>query len=725
MYSCKRRVGMINNNQDISSARRALADTEDDCRDAVILIVDDDATMRFLIREVLQQTGFQIIEAENGQQALDLFEQVIPDIVLMDVSMPGKDGYATCSEIRQLPQGRYLPILMVTGYDDVTSVNRAYSAGATDFLVKPINWIVLGHRVRYMLRAARSMEQLRESQKNNQALIDGLPDTIVRISANGILLDYKAADRSNVVVAKEDIVGQRIEKILPLSLAKEINGFLAHVFKTGEKITKEFTLKQEEKKYIYEGRFVKIDKYEVVCILRDVTDRRRAEEEIRFLAYNDSLTQLPNRSFFNDWVKNRLDYLSNSQGYLSVFILDLDNFKQINDTLGHHIGDSLLKNVALRLNQAINAVCELHKGYSDSCEFLLSRFGSDEFAIVFSSNANEIPVDDIAKQLQKEFGHAVILSGHEIFITVSIGVASFPGDGNGVQSLVKNADTALHHSKRDGQNHYRVYSHRMNARSLERLALENSLRKALTANELFLCYQPQVNLSTGRIIGAEALIRWQHPEKGLIPPEGFIPMAESTGLINSIGQWVLLEACGQMKKWLDSGFPLKRMAVNLSSVQFQQIDFMKIIRDVLESSGLSSSYLELELTETSVMRNADKSISLLHDVREEGVALAVDDFGTGYSSLSYLKRFPLNALKIDRSFIKDIEHNPDDAAITYSIITMAHNLNLKVIAEGVETVGQLELLQRHHCDEAQGFLFGQAVRADEFVKLLAKQVGVE
>lgn len=716
---------MINSNQDISSAQRVLLEAGDDCRDAVILIVDDDATMRFLIREVLQQTGFQVIEAENGQQALDLFEQVIPDIVLMDVSMPGKDGYATCAEIRQLPQGRYLPILMVTGYDDVASVNRAYSAGATDFLVKPINWIVLGHRVRYMLRAARSMEQLRESQKNNQALIDGLPDTIVRVSANGVLLDFKAADHSNLPIVKEEVVGQRLEKILPLPLAKEINGLLVHVFKTGEKITKEFTLKQEERKYIYEGRFVKIDKYEMVCIFRDITDRRRAEEEIRFLAYNDSLTQLPNRSFFNEWVKNRLDGLSNSQGYLSVFILDLDNFKQINDTLGHHIGDSLLKNVALRLNQAINVVCELHKDHSDACEFLLSRFGSDEFAIVFSSNTHEIPVDDIAKQLQKEFSHAVTLSGHEVFITVSIGVASFPGDGDGVQSLVKNADTALHHSKRNGQNHYRVYSHQMNARSLERLALENSLRKALTANELFLCYQPQVNLSTGKIIGAEALIRWQHPEKGLIPPEGFIPMAESTGLINSIGHWVLLEACGQMKTWLDSGFPLKRMAVNLSSVQFQQVEFMKIIRDVLESSGLSSSYLELELTETSVMRNADKSISLLHDVREEGVALSVDDFGTGYSSLSYLKRFPINALKIDRSFIKDIEHNPDDAAITYSIITMAHNLNLKVIAEGVETAGQLALLQRHHCDEAQGFLFGRPMQANEFVKLLAKQVGFE
>jgi len=716
---------MINKTAGMSNQQDALFTTDDDCRGAVVLVVDDDATMRFLIREVLQQASFQVIEAENGQQALDLFEQVIPDIVLMDVSMPGKDGYATCLEIRQMPHGRYLPILMATGFDDMVSVNRAYSAGATDFLIKPINWTVLGHRVRYMLRSARGLEQLRESQKNSQALIDGLPDTIVRISANGVVLDYKVGDDSSLRIDKESVVGHKIDTLLPPGLGKEINGLLVQVFKTSEPVTKEFTLQFEDKKYVYEGRFVKIGKYEIVCILRDITDRHKVEEEIRFLAYNDSLTLLPNRSFFNEWVNNRLDYLLSSTGYLSVFILDLDNFKQINDTLGHHIGDSLLKNVAIRLQQAIDIICDLDKNHGEDCEFLLSRFGSDEFAVVFSSNKNVIPVDSIAKQLKNEFGHAVILQGHEVFITVSIGVASYPADGNELHTLIKNADTALHHSKRNGQNHYSLYSHRMNARSLERLTLENSLRKALAANEFFLCYQPQVNLNTGKIIGAEALIRWQHPEKGIISPEGFIPMAENTGLINSIGEWVLLEACTQMKKWLDQGFSLKRMAINLSSVQFQQADFMKIIREVIASTGLLSSYIELELTETSVMRNAEKSISLLHDIREEGMALSVDDFGTGYSSLSYLKRFPINALKIDRSFIQDLQNNPDDAAITFSIIAMAHNLNLKVIAEGVENEEQLKLLRLHHCDEGQGFLFGHPLVADEFIKLLAKQAGVE
>ena len=306
---------MINKTAGMSNQQDVLFTTDDDCRGAVVLVVDDDATMRFLIREVLQQASFQVIEAENGQQALDLFEQVIPDIVLMDVSMPGKDGYATCLEIRQMPHGRYLPILMATGFDDMVSVNRAYSAGATDFLIKPINWTVLGHRVRYMLRSARGLEQLRESQKNSQALIDGLPDTIVRISANGVVLDYKVGDDSSLRIDKESVVGHKIDTLLPPGLGKEINGLLVQVFKTSEPVTKEFTLQFEDKKYVYEGRFVKIGKYEIVCILRDITDRHKVEEEIRFLAYNDSLTLLPNRSFFNEWVNNRLDYLSSSTGY--------------------------------------------------------------------------------------------------------------------------------------------------------------------------------------------------------------------------------------------------------------------------------------------------------------------------------------------------------------------------------------------------------------------------
>lgn len=694
----------------------------DDCNGAVVLVVDDDLTMRLLMKEVLQQSGFQVVEAENGQLAVDLFDQIIPDIILMDVSMPVKDGFEACKEIRSFPCGSYLPILMVTGMDDMASVNRAYSAGATDFLVKPLNWVILGHRVRYMLRSARTLEKLRESQKSNQALIDGLPDTIVRMAINGTVIDYKVGDDASLAMDRKEVLGQKLEKFLPPRLAKEMNGLVLDVFRTGVTTTREFPVKFKKNKFIYEGRLVKIGDYEVVCILRDITERRNSEERIHYLAYNDSLTTLPNRSFFNEWASNRLSYFRQASGHLSIFILDLDNFKQINDTLGHHIGDALLKSVSIRLKQAIDIVCDSQHDCGDECEVLLSRFGSDEFAVVFVHPRHEIPVAAIASELHKEFSHSVELLGHEIFITASIGSASFPGDGHDLHALVKNADTAMYYSKRQGQNHFCSYSSTMNARSMDRLTLENSLRKALSSNELLLHYQPQINFETGRIVGAEALIRWQHPKRGLIPPDGFIPIAEDTGLINSIGEWVLIEACQQMKKWIDAGYDIKRMAVNLSSIQFRQPDFMKNIRSIISKTGLPASYLELELTETSIMRNAERSISLLHEIRDDGLVLSVDDFGTGYSSLSYLKRFPIDALKIDRSFIKDIEHDSDDAAITCAIIAMAHNLNLKVIAEGVETEAQLKLLKEHQCDEGQGFLFGRPQLAEAFENLLNSQI---
>lgn len=695
---------------------------DDDCNGAVVLVVDDDPTMRLLMKEVLQQSGFQVMEADNGQLAVDLFNQIIPDIILMDVSMPVKDGFEACKEIRAFPYGRYLPILMVTGLDDMASVNRAYSAGATDFLVKPINWVILGHRVRYMLRSARTLEQLRESQRSNQALIDGLPDTIVRMAINGTVIDYKVGDDASLGMDRKEVLGQKLEKFLPPHLAKEMNGVVLDVFRTGVTTTREFPVKFKNNKYIYEGRLVKIGDYEVVCILRDITERRNSEERIHYLAYNDSLTTLPNRSFFNEWASNRLSFFRQASGHLSIFILDLDNFKQINDTLGHHIGDALLKSVSIRLKKAIDIVCDSQHDCGDECEVLLSRFGSDEFAVVFVHPTSEIPVASIASELHKEFSHSVELLGHEIFITASIGSASFPGDGHDLHALVKNADTAMHYSKRQGQNHFCSYSSTMNARSMDRLTLENSLRKALASNELLLHYQPQINLETGRIVGAEALIRWQHPKRGLVPPDGFIPIAEDTGLINSIGEWVLIEACQQMKKWIDAGYDIKRMAVNLSSIQFRQPDFMKNIRSIISKTGLPASYLELELTETSIMRNAERSISLLHEIRDDGLVLSVDDFGTGYSSLSYLKRFPIDALKIDRSFIKDIEHDSDDAAITCAIIAMAHNLNLKVIAEGVENEAQLKLLKKHKCDEGQGFLFGRPQLAEAFENLLSSQL---
>ena len=689
--------------------------------DSVVLLVGDDATMRQLKRDFLQQVGFHVIEADDGQHAIELFEEFVPDIILLSVSVLGKSAYEICEVIRSMPHGHYLPILMLADPDNLDSVGRSYNVGATDFLLKPVNGEMLRYRLHYLLRSARNFELLQQSKKNNQTLIDGLPDTIVRLTLNGTVVSYKNGEDASLLLSRVDAVGRRLDELLPPHLAAELVKLVVQVVKTGELAYKEFSLSSAKEKAHYEGRMVRANDYEAVCFFRNITQRKAGEEEIRQLAYYDSLTGLPNRSYFYDWVNSRLESTSVERGSLSVFVLELDNFKHINDTLGHAIGDALLKRVTARTNSAVDKVCEQQADCHDDCETLVSRFGSDEFVVVFSSSHKIIPVDYIVEALHREFSHSVVLLGHEIYITAGIGAASFPADAQDLNALLRNADAALSYSKRLGQNRFCVYSKDMNVRSIERLTLENSLRKALDAKEFFLCYQPQVDLKTGHIVGLEALVRWRHKTLGIISPEVFIPIAESTGLIVSIGEWVLSEACQQMKMLLDLGYDLSRMAVNLSTAQFHRSELVCMIKNALNGAQLNASYLELELTETAVMHNAENSISMLYQIREEGMSLSVDDFGTGYSSLSYLKRFPLDELKIDQSFVKDIESDVDDAAITLAIIAMAHSLKLKVIAEGVETHAQLQILKNHGCDEGQGYLFSYPLLADELEAVLKRK----
>ena len=690
-------------------------------KDSVVLLVDDDRAMRALMCEFLQPLGFHVIEADNGQRSLELFKELVPDIVILSVPTLEKHAFESCEIIRAMPHGQYLPILMLSDSDDLDFIGHCYDAGATDFLFKPINWPLLKYRLCYMLRLAKSFDLLQQSKKNNQALINGLPDTIVRLRLNGTVISYKNGEDASLLLSRVNADGKCLDELLPPHLAAELVELGMQVVKTGELAYKEFSLSSVKEKAHYEGRLVKANDSEVVCFFRNITQRKADEEAIRQLAYFDSLTSLPNRSYFYEWVNSRLESTSVATGSLSIFVLELDNFKHINDTLGHAVGDALLKRVTARIKSAVAKVCEQQADCHVDCETLVSRFGSDEFVVVFSSSHKIIPVDYIVEALHREFSHSVVLLGHEIYITAGIGAASFPADAQDLNALLRNADAALSYSKRLGQNRFCVYSKDMNVRSIERLTLENSLRKALDADEFFLCYQPQVNLITGKIVGLEALVRWRHKTLGIVSPEVFIPIAESTGLIVSIGAWVLSEACLQMKMLLDRGYDLSRMAVNLSTAQFHRSELVSMIKSALSGAQLSASYLELELTETAVMHNAENSISMLYQIREEGMSLSVDDFGTGYSSLSYLKRFPLDALKIDQSFVKDLESDDDDAAITLAIIAMAHSLKLKVIAEGVETQAQLQILKRHGCDEGQGYLFSYPLLADELEGVLKRQ----
>lgn len=456
---------------------------------------------------------------------------------------------------------------------------------------------------------------------------------------------------------------------------------------------------------------IEIDNREVILSIdRDISDRKKAEETIRYQMYHDQLTGLPNRTLFSDRLSLALANSHRHGGVFSVVFLNLDRFKTINDTLGHVVGDRLLLSVADRLNSC------LREGDT------LARLSGDSFTLLLPQVQRVEDVAKLAMDIQESFKQPFVLSGMELYITISMGIALYPNDGDDVDSLLKNADTALHRAKEQGRNSYQFYTSLMNAKASEHLALESSLRRALTREEFMVYYQPQIDVGSKKIIGVEALVRWRHPDLGLVSPAEFIPMAEETGLIVPIGAWVLRTACAQSKAWQRLGLSPVLMAVNLSARQFQQKDLLEMVDGILNETGLDPNMLEMEITESIAMQNADYTISVLRELKQMGIHISLDDFGTGYSSLNYLKKFPIHTLKIDQSFVYDLTTDPNDAAIAKAVIALAHSLNLHVMAEGVETEEQLEFLAKEKCDKMQGFLFGRPVPAEVMQKLLESQM---
>ncbi len=457
----------------------------------------------------------------------------------------------------------------------------------------------------------------------------------------------------------------------------------------------------------------------LICVAQDITERKQAEEQITRMAYFDSLTNLPNRKLFQDRLNLAILHSGRHERLLALLFLDLDDFKRINDIFGHSVGDQLLKEVAERLKQSVRKSDSLSRYFTeDDSNFTVARFGGDEFAVILPEIVNTEDAAKVARRILDAMAKPFYLDNHEVFVGASIGITICPFDGADSDTMLKNADSAMYHAKSQMKNNYQFYKQSMNEAAFHKLSLENSLRRALERNEFLLYYQPQINLMTGQMVGMEALIRWQHPEKGMIPPAEFIPLAEETGLILPIGRWVLQTACLQNKAWQAAGLLPGCISVNLSSQQFKQQCIMGDITSALHDSGLDPKYLMLEITESIIMQNTDTVAAMLHDLNEMGVRASMDDFGTGYSSLNYLRRLPLFSIKIDRSFIKDIDTNPDDAIIAKAIIAMAHSLKLHVIAEGVETKEQMRFLQEIGCDEMQGHLLSRPIPAEDASRFL-------
>jgi len=681
----------------------------------LVLVAADDENERKTIWRVLDAFGFRIAVAEDGSSAFDMFVKTAPDAVLLDLHSADPDGFAVCESIRGHVSGRETPIFMITERDDEDVIERAYRIGATDIIFKPIASPVLPHRIRYALRTARSLSDL-------TGLIRAIPDLIFVVNENGEVQDgLSGPDATHTLQIKALATASEIH-FYPCENDDSALKLIRKALETGKPQVYEHKL--EALDIHLETRFVTRDKNTVLAIVRDITERKAAETKIYNLAYYDALTELPNRELFIQSLEQTIAVAKRDEQKFALLFVDLDRFKRINDTLGHTIGDELLKDVANRLSKctrSTDSVTHLDAGVGDFID--LARLGGDEFVIKLYGANSEQSVAVVASRIISALTPPFTCAGHQFVVTPSIGIALYPQDGGTGEKLLMNADSAMYAAKNVGRNNFKFYSETMRTKSLHRLDLENLIRTAIDEDQFDLHFQPKIDASTFRLVGAEALIRWTHPTRGAIEPDDFVPIAEETGLIVPIGDFVIREACKQVKVWSTSPVGAVPVSVNISSHQFRKSGFVDNVLDAVASAGIATTQLELEITESVLLHDVDRTLVQLNTLKEAGISLSIDDFGTGYSSLNYLKRFPIDTIKIDRSFVKDLHEDADDAAICAAIIAMSRQLGLNVVAEGVETREQLKFLRRHKCDHIQGFIFSRPLSADDFFAFLVKISG--
>jgi predicted signal transduction protein with EAL and GGDEF domain/CheY-like chemotaxis protein len=686
-----------------------------------ILVADDDATLREIARATLEACGFSVQAVSSGDAAVAACALNLPHVALLDVEMPGGNGYQACANIRMLPGGASLPIVMVTGLDDPASIELAYEAGATDFVVKPLNWPLLAHRIRYVLRGARTIEALRVSEQKNAALLKAIPDGLLLVNANGVI-DHCFNPVAGLPSGRD---AQHIVDMIPLSAQARAMECLVATLR-GEPAEFEFSMGDEARGTRHlECRYLPNASGQVLAIVRDITERKETQAHIQRLAYYDVLTGLPNREWIGDYLSRSLTEARIRHGSVALLYIDLDQFKRINDTLGHDTGDALLRQVAERLRGAL-----AHLGGEDPAAPLgsdasprtirgqLARVGGDEFIVVLSGEPGTALAEESAERILAALAMPFRQGNYELVVTPSIGIALFPEHGADAQNLLKNADGAMYEAKSSGRNQFRFFNDTLNVRALKRLSLEMELRRAMEDELLEVYYQPKYGTDGLQVSGGEALLRWFHPERGQIPTADFVAVAEETGLIADLGRWTLQQVCRDLCSWRAQGLTIPSIAVNVSGREFMLPDILIRISETVEQARLPAALFELELTEGVLMRDAEAGRRSLLSLKEFGFSLAMDDFGTGYCSLNYLKRFPLDTLKIDRSFVDDIGTDSGDAAIVRAIIALGHDLNLKIVAEGVATLEQLRFLRAEGCDTVQGYLMSPAVPPRAFASLL-------
>jgi predicted signal transduction protein with EAL and GGDEF domain/DNA-binding NarL/FixJ family response regulator len=701
-----------------------------------VLLVDDDEVNLLLTAAALRERGFEVTEASSGSEALAQLSVRAPDVVVLDALMPELDGFETCALLRATPGFESLPVLMLTGLDDEASINRAYQAGATDFFVKSPQWSLLDGRLRYLLRSSRTRHELERSKARLARAQDlarmgsfewrrDVPASFA-ISAEGLRVFGRGPqDRLDFIGVMRMVPGD--DRHVFLRLLRDV---IAH---TSVLITDlPLTLPDGRQRVVHIEAEPEFNEQGGVQgytgILQDVTDRRQAEDRIRQLAHFDALTGLPNRRQLIWRVERAIESARRGGHEVGLLLIDLDRFKVINDTLGHAAGDELLIEVGRRLRSCVRHSDQIMEGVLEGLGNrshrgleAVGRLGGDEFVALLPEVADERDAERVAERVLDALREPIFVGGQECFVTASVGIAIYPRDGQTMADLLRNSDVAMYAVKSQGRNASAVYSPQLAGHGKQKLELESALHKALERNEIVLHYQPKIDVRAARMVGAEALMRWQRGNV-LVPPADFIPLAEETGLIVPLSEWALKEAARQAKLWsLQFGFA-DSIAVNLPSRLFERTDLVEHIHQCVSAYGVPHRSIQLEITENNLMKDLQNVIPSLHRLNEVGVEISIDDFGTGYSSLAYLTTLPISEVKIDRTFVRDLGITPQSSAVVTAIIALARALGLRVIAEGVETLRQMEVLHRLGCSLMQGFLFSKPLPPDELERWIAQTV---
>lgn len=688
-----------------------------------LLLVEDNLGDARLLRDMFNEAGSPVTEMTHveslGEAELYLAARAV-DVILLDLGLPDAQGMGAVR--RAQAAAPRVPLVVLTGLDDEFLAAQALQEGAQDYLVKgQIEARVLLRALRNAIERKVMEEALFVEKERAHVTLRCIGDAVVCTDLAGNLTFLNVVAENLTGWSWQEALGKAMTQVCRILNAKnrETVGNPMEIRvganRGGHPPSSCILVRRDGFEIPIEDSVAPIHDRQgkttgAVIVFRDVSEARAMALEIIHSAEHDFLTGLPNRTLLNDRVNQSVALSLRHATKGAVLFLDLDGFKHINDSLGHPVGDKVLQSIATRLVACLRG--------SDT----VSRQGGDEFVVLLSELQQPEDAAATARRMLQAVSEAHLIDNHDLHITTSIGVSIFPDDGLDAETLIKNADTAMYQAKENGRHSYQFFKPAMNARAVERQSIEESLRRALERNEFALDYQPKINLRTGEITGAEALLRWTHPVRGPVSPGQFIPVAEDCGLIQPIGNWVLREACRQTRAWEDAGLRLATIAVNVSAIELRSESFLDGVFEILANTGLRPSALELELTESVLMRHVESTETILQALREKGVKLAVDDFGTGYSSLSYLRKLSVDTLKIDQSFVRQITAVPQETTIVAAVIGMGRNLKLRVVAEGVETVEELAFLQAQGCDEAQGYYFSRPVAPERFAKLL--QIGV-